>query len=262
MSLGITTPKQTAGQPVQVAAGGYPKFLPVGVTVAWGLVTAAVSDTVLDDGTPVFTGEKAIRYGTVMVPITVQEVQTVDLSGGDDPTGGTFDLKVLGETLTELDYDISAADLQTAIRALDVDHAKDVTVSKSNFVYTITFPAALGNVAAITADATDLTSSGTATITVTTTTAGSEYGGQWAPYDSAKSDGRQTLTRGSVGILNTTIKEHENTILGGQTNDTDLVGLIEGELVYRERLAVGGSGQPTLSDLLEVMPLLRLTPAE
>ena len=259
--LGKTTLPQRTGRPERVTADGYPEWLPIGVTVAWDKVTASSGTTELADGTKVYDGEKAIERGTVLVPITTQEVQTVDLSGGDDPTGGTWDLTILGETISDIAYDASAATLQTSIRALDVAHADQVTVSKAGFVYTITFPAVLGNVDAVTADGTSLTSAGSITITIATTTAGDANGGEWAPYDGSASDGRQTLTRGSVGILDMSIKDSESTVLGVDTQ-AELTGLITGGLVWRERLNVGEGDEPALADVLTAMPRLELTPAE
>ncbi len=257
---GRTQLKQKTGRPVRVCAGGYPEVLAIGVTVAWELVDAETTDITLDDDTPVFAGEKYIRYGTVMVPVTTSEVQTVDLSGGDDPNGGTWDMTILGETVSDLAWDVSAATLQTSIRALAADHADEVMVTKSGFIYTITFSDDQGDVDEITVDSTGLTSAGTVTVTVTTGTPGVDYSAKWAPFDSSQSDGRQTLSRSRVGIVDYTIKESENSVVGGATNDTKLIGLITGDLVYQPRLAVGGTNQPTLADLLVALPRLELAP--
>jgi hypothetical protein len=102
------------------------------------------------------------------------EVQTVDLSGDDDPTGGTWSMTIRGKTLAGLAWNISAAALQALINNLVGYGFAAITVSKTGFVYTITFPEYLGNVAAITADATGLTGGvgDTFAITVLTTTPG------------------------------------------------------------------------------------------
>jgi len=86
------------------------------------------------------------------------EVQTVTMTG----TSGTWVLGILGKSLTGLAWNISAAALQALINALVVRGAKDVTVSLTTGVYTITFPTYLGNVAQVTTDSTGLTG-GTAT---------------------------------------------------------------------------------------------------
>lgn len=254
LNIGTQVLPQSTGRPTRVSNDGQPEWMPIGKTIAWGLVSAVNADTTLDDGTVVLNGQKAIRFGTIMVPVTIQETQTVDLSGDGDPTGGTWDMTILGETLTALAWNISAANLQIAIRALPVNRANEVTVSKTGFVYTVVFPAVLGNVAAITADGTDLTTLTAIVITITTTVGGSAYGGMYAPFDSGQTDGRQTLTRGDVGILDETVMEWEH--------DSGITGLIEGGGVYRQRLVVGTGTQPSLSALLAVLPRLRLSPVE
>lgn len=106
------------------------------------------------------------------IAMSTREVQTVDLSGGDDPTGGTWTLTVLGQTITALAYNVSASSLQASINALTVTGAADVTVSLAGFVYTITFPFYLGNVTQVTVNSASLTSGGTVTVTINTTTPG------------------------------------------------------------------------------------------
>lgn len=94
------------------------------------------------------------------------EVQTVTMTG----TSGTWTLTFPmfgGKTLTGLAFNISAAALQALINSLVYRGAPAVTVSLSTGVYTITFPAILGNVAVMVADSTGLTG-GTATVATTT----------------------------------------------------------------------------------------------
>lgn len=98
------------------------------------------------------------------------EVQRVDLSGGDDPTGGTWTLTILGETITGIAWNVAAATLQTSIRALTFANAIETTVSKSGFQYNITFPKTLGDVATVTVDDSGLINGGTQTTTITTVT--------------------------------------------------------------------------------------------
>lgn len=104
--------------------------------------------------------------------MSTREIQTVDLSGGDDPTGGTWSLTILGQTISALAHNVSAASLQASINALPVTGAADVTVSLAGFVYTISFPFYLGNVSAVTVNSASLTSGGTVTVTISTTQAG------------------------------------------------------------------------------------------
>lgn len=208
-----------------------------GITIDWSLITAAASDSTLVDQTPIKTGEKFLRFGQILTKVTQAEVQTVDLSGDDDPTGGTWSMTILGETLSAIPYNVSAAALQALIRALDADGASQVTVSKSGFVYTITFPPSLGNVAAITASTTGLTGGGgdTFAITITTTTGGTGTAGKYGPYDPDATDGRQTLSRGSCFVLNRTVKE-----LGYGANiniaQTDHPQVFDGGTAWKDRI--------------------------
>lgn len=85
--------------------------------------------------------------------------------------------------------------------------------------------------------------------------------GKYAPFDSSKSNGQQTLTRGDAGLLDNTIKQQVPGIYN-MTLNTEFTGLIIGGLVFRPRLKVGGSNQPTLTNLMAALPLLQLTRAE
>jgi hypothetical protein len=221
-----------------------------GITFDWSLVTAVTEDTTLDDGTIVKTGDKYVRYGTVVDEITQAEVQTIDLSGGDDPTGGTWELTIAGETIEGLAHNVSAATLQAAIRALSFDGTDAVTVGKTGFVYTITFPHYSGNVATVTVDSTALTSGGTVTVTIGTTTQGVANQGKFGPVDTTATDGRQAMARGETYVVNETVLMSE---LG-----SDHIPVFEGGLVWQARLLVGGTNQPTLANLLTALPELRL----
>jgi len=101
----------------------------------------------------------------------VPQVTTVTI----DATGGTFTLTVGGEDVehsesTDLAYNIAAADLKTAINALESFSGVDVSLADS--VYTITFAAGDGAVAVV-ADGASLTG-GAGTAEVETTTAYAE----------------------------------------------------------------------------------------
>lgn len=178
-----------------------------GITLAWALFAAASSDSTLTDQTPIKAGEKYCRFGQIVCKVTQPEVQTVDLSGDADPTGGTWALTVFGEAVSGLAYNASAATVQAAIRALDNPAASGVSVSKSGFVYTITFPDTAENVPAVTVNH-FLTSGGSITVAVGTTTQGTSNAGKYGPYDPAATDGRQNLTRGNCWIINRTVKEN------------------------------------------------------
>lgn len=89
--------------------------------------------------------------------------------------------------------------------------------------------------------------------------------GLYGPFDPAASDGRQTPTRGKVGILNMTVLQ--NGVLGITAGNTDNMNLIEGGRVWLDRLIQAGTGThslaagPTLAELLAVLPRLMLRSA-
>ena len=263
---GTTALDQTVGRIEQVLANPYgARFLPIGATIAWDNVTAQSGDTVLADSTPVYDGEKAILRGTVMCRVTKSEVQTIlRSSSGDAWTGGTFTIGMTktdeyGNTVTgstdALAYNASAAVVQAALE--DFYGPGRVTVAFSTNTWTLTFWSGLGNVTQVTADITNITSGGTKAVTIATTTAGDADGNSWPPYNGSATDGTQTLTRGDVAILNTTLKQ-ANLTGGFQTYcDSKAAGLLIEGTVWKERLQVDGSGQPSLSALAAVMPGLR-----
>lgn len=243
----------TAGRPIHVSADGAPQWKSGGVTIDWSKVTAASAQTTLDDDTVIEIGDKYLPFGTILAAVAIGEVQTIDLSGGDDPTGGTFTITYDGKTTAALAYNASADDVEAALLALDSLNVGDVSVSKSNFVYTLTFRPELGNVAEVTADGSSLTSGGTATISIATGTAGSG-GDYYGPADEDATDGRQTLTRGRTFIVNQTIVNRN------AEHDYSVAGVIEGGRVYVPRLQAGksvvGAKQHNLSDVLSAMGLL------
>lgn len=208
-----------------------------GITLDWSLFAAAGADSTLVDQTPIKTGEKYARYGQIVCQVTKSEIQTVDLSGDDDPTGGTWPLTILGHTIEDIAWNVSAADLQALINALDHPYAPYVTVSKSGFVYTITFPPDAENVDAVTSSAADLTGGvgDTFAVTILTTTAGVETGGEYGPYDPDATDGRQTLSRGKCFILNKTVKQYGH---GENINNvaTDHPQVFDGGTVWKKRI--------------------------
>jgi hypothetical protein len=211
-------------------------------------VTAAAADTTLLDGTVIKAGEKYLRYGQVLCAVTTAEVQTVTISGS--PTGGTFTLTANGNTSSGIAYNATAATVQTAIRALGGLYA-GVTVSGSaGGPYTVTFPANAYNVAQMTASGAGLTGGSSPSVAVATTTSGVANAGKYGPYDSGASNGLQTLSRGTTVIVNTTIREVAPGIA------TDYPDVITGGLVFRERLLVGGTGQPSFSAVEAALPTL------
>lgn len=64
--------------------------------------------------------------------------------------------------------------------------------------------------------------------------------GKFGPYDTAATDGRQTLTRGECYVLNETVLENGplSGLLSGPTNHP---AVIEGGLVFYDRLLIGAA---------------------
>lgn len=76
-------------------------------------------------------------------------------------------------------------------------------------------------------------------------------------YDPAATDGRQTLERGRVFLVNDAVVEKDSF---GRTRDQ--FGVLEGGLIWKARLVHNGTsagvkGKPKLADLEAVLPLLR-----
>lgn len=236
------------GRPVMLSVDGKPEWKAVGITFDWTTVTAAASDTTLADGTPILAGEKYLEVGTPVTTIKTAEIQTVDLSGGDDPNGGTWTPTVPGYGATAAQaWNVAAGDLAAALTALV---GAPVTVSKTGFVYTITFPPGIGNVAAITTTNTLTTAASTITITVGTSTQGIAAGGKYGPVDTSATDGRQTMANGDTFLLNQTVKQNEL--------HSDHFPVIIGGYVRSVLLKVGGTNQATLANLLAAMPRIVL----
>jgi len=242
----------TTGSPIQVNADGRTDgFKHCGVTIDWSLITAVSADTTLLDGTIVKNGDKYIRYGTVLDLIGTAEVQTIDLSAGDDPTAGSFTLTYGGQTTAAIAWNASAAAVQTAFEALNNVEQGDAVVTKSGFVYTFTFASHIGNAGAITVGSGSLT--GATSVTVTETTAGTGNG-KYGPVKTNASDGRQAMARGESYILNRTVV-YSN--LG-----SDHPPVLEAGTVWQARLvtneALPGDNNPTLANILTAFPGLRL----
>lgn len=247
MGFGTST-IATTGTNMRVSADGCPEWKIGGVTIDWADVTAVASDTTLPDGTVILTGDKYLRYGTVLTLKGVAEIQSLDLSAGNDPTAGTFVLTVPefetnpGGSAT-LAWNVSAAAMQTALEA--IVGTGMVTVSKSSFVYTITFNRLLGVIPTLTVDDDLLT--GATSVTVTESTAG-VGNGYYGPYASGATDGRQTLTRGHCFIL-------DQTVIASQLH-SDQIAVFDGGNVWMQRI-LNLSTNPSESNLLTAFPRLK-----
>lgn len=87
-------------------------------------------------------------------------------------------------------------------------------------------------------------------------------GGKWGPYDPGASDGRELLVRGAAVILDETVLE-KGMVPGVSTGGaTDHPGVIEGGVVWFDRVMNTGAaahtlvGGPTKTELLALFPRL------
>lgn len=126
----------------------------------------------------------------------VSSVQTITISG--TPTGGTFPLSYGGLATAGLAYNVSAADMQTALRALAGLSA--VTVGKVGWIYTITFAGVIGAALLLSADPSGLTG-GTPSITVTITRQGYTLGSVVEMAAQTDRDGKPSGTDLAVASL-------------------------------------------------------------
>ena len=136
-----------------------------GLVAAWNASTIPemLEITASDEG----DGKVTLTHGTAGVPFSVSaasdedgsatdEVQTISISG--TPTGGTFTLTYDGETTAALDFDASAAEVETALEALSNIGTDNVSCSGGplpDTPVTVTFTGTLGdtNVVLLTAEA-------------------------------------------------------------------------------------------------------------
>lgn len=81
--------------------------------------------------------------------------------------------------------------------------------------------------------------------------------GLYAPADSTANNGLQTWTAGRFFVLDTTVLENTPGQLG-RVVDPDHPPVIDGGTVYAARMNVGGAGQPTLAQVLAVLPRLKV----
>jgi hypothetical protein len=237
--MGTTFGRQIIGNfggSIQVTADGVPAFKHGGVTVDWLSVTALAADVTFLDNVACFANEKVLRYGQVLTMEGIAEVETVTITGS--PTGGTFTLTIPAvgdqpaQTTIPIAFNATAATVQAALTALSRFGPSGVVVTGSaGGPYTLTFDTRFPNLPTLTSNATLLTG-GTPVITNVVTTAGGALGGMYGPYDPAATDGRQTLTKGRVFVVNETIREldhasnHPPVIDGGRVFKSRLLATI------------------------------------
>jgi hypothetical protein len=112
--------------------------------------------------TPSLTITVAVATTTPGETGVTEEVQTINLSGGDDPVSGTWTITVPAfGTTVPLAWDASAAVVDAALEAILGTGL--VVVGKVGFVYTLTYDDTLGNIGQATVDSDNLSAYAAAT---------------------------------------------------------------------------------------------------
>lgn len=245
-----------------VSADRNPLYKPGGITIDWSVVTAVSSqDAVLPDNSIVKVGQKYLRYGQIMTKETgAGTVQTFHGTA----SGGTFTYSFIrsdnGLTVTTaaLAATATAAQVLAAIQAVAAPgqavSSSGGALGTADVVVTFSTYTPLGTV-----NGGSLTGG---TVTVTQTTAGTT-GGMFGPYDPGASDGRQTLTRGECFILDFTVTQYDSGTPGISPENTQIGGVFDAGLVWKDRILQAGAGShtlaagPTLAEFLSAFPMIR-----
>lgn len=141
LQTALETPYGAGNVTVAGSNGG-----PFTVTFAGTLIHVNIPDTSFV-ATTLTGGDSAVQVvETVKGAAGIDEVQTITFYGS--PSGGTFTASFNGALTSDLAYNISSADFQTALRALPSINGANVTVSGSaGGPYTVTFTGTLAGTA-------------------------------------------------------------------------------------------------------------------
>jgi hypothetical protein len=176
-----------------------PEFLKTNVDFQKNFIRGAARLMITDLTTafPVFLND------VIRTAITaVNEVQTVTITG--TPAGGTFTLSFKGYTTTAIPFNATAAQVQTALRALSSIGSAGVTTGGGALPgtpVTVTFTGVLAgqNVPMMSSNATGLTGGTTPAVAVTETTAGfGQYDAQTGWQDLGATKGGVTIVRNNA----------------------------------------------------------------
>lgn len=253
----------TTGRPIEVSADGRPTYKSRGLTIDWETVDAVVAETVLDDETVVPAGGKYLRFGQIVTRKGTAETQTYTWTGG--PTAGAAILTLPAtdaepeQSTVELPFDATAAQVQSALEDIPRIGEGGVVVTRSGsgtagapYVYSAVYKRELGDLDTLTATHT-FTGGTTPTVTVATGTPG-VGDNKFGPYDSAATDGRATLSRGDVYILNKTVLESDTA--------SDHPPAMDGGLMWKQRILMTTgthslAAGPTVTEFLAAFPEVR-----
>lgn len=215
----------TTGQPVRCSYDGQPEWKAGGITIDWSTIAAPAADTTLTDGAVIKAGYKGLQFGTILTKITA--------SGKYGPytpamvattLNGATAVGALTATLTAV-TNILPGDSLT----IDTAGAQEVAqvLSVNGFVVTFVTPLANAHLTGVAV--------------------------------TKANDGRQTLTPGECFVLDASVLQSNpyNLFMGA----TDHPAVLDGGQVWLSRLAVGGTNQPTVAQLLAVCPRLRFVEA-
>lgn len=197
----------------QILSGADAKWKPAGITIDWGTVYPVATDTVLNDGNTILTGNKHLRYGQFMLKIT---------------SSGKYGPYTAPMTATDAAGAITAGDLVINLDA-----------GGSNLS-----PGDVLHIAAGGGTAEDVIVKSVSTNAVTLVAA-CAFSHTDEVAITKVDDGRQTPARGAIFVVNQTVMEKAQ--FGLTTQQTDSIGVLEGGRVWQERLLQCGTGVPRMA---------------
>jgi hypothetical protein len=246
-----TTNLGTAGIGLRaLAAWDDARWKPGGVTIDWSVVN------------PVEAGRNQI-YELELVAAT----------------DGTFTVTVGDQTTAALDHDVTIALLEAAIEGLSTVGVGNVLVTGSAEDYVIEFVEDMGlQPVVMTVDGSSLTAADVETLTQTqlgvvpgeatlldgtVVAEGDKYielgtvlaritaSGKYGPFDSTASDGRQLATSAQRGICYILDRPLIKSVDGDHSGN-----VFDGGTVFKDRLQIGGSGEPTEANIEAMFPVV------
>ncbi|MCG9895424.1 MAG: hypothetical protein MH204_08120 [Fimbriimonadaceae bacterium] len=220
-----------------------------------------------DNGALYKAGGATIDWSTVAPVDGVNEIVTLTVTA----SSGNISATLGGQTAT-VAFDASADVLETALEALSTIGNGNVRVTKAGSVFTLEFIEGLRRANIGTISATGATvavvqegsavgelslfdgtkvKAGDKVIPAGTVISKITSSGRYGPADTSASDGRQVVTalaKGSSYLVTKHIIQSEGHEIVG--------GLLEAGTVFRNRLAIGGTNQPTEANFVAMFPAI------